>query len=594
MDDHAQFLAPPPISSPLLPSSKYTSYNSLQNPYTPQSTLDSPPFYNSSSTRPSSTQYHAQAPEPYDPQSFTFDTTHVQPMHKPLSESAPPQFTASPFTPALSQSSPQHVQLGFVNLASHPHAQNHKLNAAHRTTAISPPPLTASSPSPRSAGSSHGHGSVPSRTTASTSGANTNVHGLGIGSGSGSGGGVQSAESPQNSGSGPHPPNGPGRPGTRRPMYAHGPSTRVHPSLLPPTLWMSPTNPAPGSRPGFPKIQQGLAQAQKRQPPPPLQQQQQQQQQQQNQLYGNHQQQQQQQQQSLPLSRELPLSPSSSTTTSMSLASTSLGFGATRGRRDSSVLTPVMSTIDEDEHERERKHALSIVPSSYSNFPSGLEGLGADAQNSPHYYHQPPPLSAVSGASAGMFSDLLSEADASIGPGVEEWSPEELQKEDPLSIQMWRLYARTKANLPHAQRMENLTWRMVGMALRRKQLEEQMQAQQHSHAHQQYPHEQMVHMQMKEEEQEEHKVVPVDEQADVPDRGRRLQKYGGSAAIPGSMTTTSAPTITRAKAKTRVEGFEMPDESDGYGCVFLFYFYFLRLFVWMVHVLMSWFGAQGS
>jgi len=39
----------------------------------------------------------------------------------------------------------------------------------------------------------------------------------------------------KNSGSGPHPPgptNGPG----------HGSSIRVHPSLLPPTLWMSPTN----------------------------------------------------------------------------------------------------------------------------------------------------------------------------------------------------------------------------------------------------------------------------------------------------------------------------------------------------------------
>jgi hypothetical protein len=221
-----------------------------------------------------------------------------------------------------------------------------------------------------------------------------------------------------------------------------------------------------------------------------------------------------------------------------------------------------MSTIDEDEHERERKHALSIVPSSFSNFPS------ADAQNSPHYHHQPPPLSAVSGVSASMFSDLLSEAGASTGPGAEEWSPEELQKEDPLAIQMWRLYARTKANLPHAQRMENLTWRMVGMALRRKiQLEEQMQAQHHSQH--QYPHEQM--MQMKEEE-EEHHVVPGDEQGDVPDRGRRLQKCGGSASIPGPMTTTPAPTITRVKAKMRVEGFEMPDDGDGYACVFLFYF----------------------
>jgi hypothetical protein len=44
----------------------------------------------------------------------------------------------------------------------------------------------------------------------------------------------------------------------------------------------------------------------------------------------------------------------------MRLASTSLGFGDTRGRLDLSALTPVMSTIDEDEHERERKRALSV------------------------------------------------------------------------------------------------------------------------------------------------------------------------------------------------------------------------------------------
>jgi hypothetical protein len=39
-------------------------------------------------------------------------------------------------------------------------------------------------------------------------------------------------------------------------------------------------------------------------------------------------------------------------------------------------------------------------------------------------------------------------------------------------------------------------------------------------------------MQMKGEE-EEHKVVPVEEQGYAPDRGRGLQKCGGSAAIPG-------------------------------------------------------------
>ena len=236
-----------------------------------------------------------------------------------------------------------------------------------------------------------------------------------------------------------------------------------------------------------------------------------------------------------------------------------------------------MSAIDEHEHERERKRALSIIPcSSISDFASGLAGLAADAQNSHDYHNQAPPLSAVSGISASVFSDLLSEAGANVGAGAgagEGLSPEELQKEDPLAMQVWRLYARTKANMPHVQRMENLTWRMVGMALKRK-LEAQKQQHYHQQHHpEQYPHEQVI--QMKEEE-EEHKIVLVDQLADVPERGRRTQKFGGSTT---SMTTISAPTVTKVKARMRVEGFETPvdGDGDGDGCVLLL-INFLHLF----------------
>lgn len=52
-------------------------------------------------------------------------------------------------------------------------------------------------------------------------------------------------------------------------------------------------------------------------------------------------------------------------------------------------------------------------------------------------------------------------------------NPEELQKKDPLGTQIWKLYSRTKSRLPNQERMENLTWRMMAMNLRRR---EQMQA----------------------------------------------------------------------------------------------------------------------
>lgn len=47
-----------------------------------------------------------------------------------------------------------------------------------------------------------------------------------------------------------------------------------------------------------------------------------------------------------------------------------------------------------------------------------------------------------------------------------------LAKEDPLATQVWKMYARQKAQLPHAQRMENLTWRMMALALKKKKDEE--------------------------------------------------------------------------------------------------------------------------
>lgn len=49
-----------------------------------------------------------------------------------------------------------------------------------------------------------------------------------------------------------------------------------------------------------------------------------------------------------------------------------------------------------------------------------------------------------------------------------ESDPEKLARQDPLATQIWKMYARTKANLPHAQRMENITWRMMALALKKK------------------------------------------------------------------------------------------------------------------------------
>lgn len=51
-------------------------------------------------------------------------------------------------------------------------------------------------------------------------------------------------------------------------------------------------------------------------------------------------------------------------------------------------------------------------------------------------------------------------------------NPEELQRKDPLAAQIWRLYTRTKSQLPNQERMENLTWRMMAVSLKRKEREQ--------------------------------------------------------------------------------------------------------------------------
>lgn len=45
--------------------------------------------------------------------------------------------------------------------------------------------------------------------------------------------------------------------------------------------------------------------------------------------------------------------------------------------------------------------------------------------------------------------------------------PEEMQKKDPIGTQIWRLYNKQKSQLPNSERMENLTWRMMSMNLRK-------------------------------------------------------------------------------------------------------------------------------
>lgn len=95
-----------------------------------------------------------------------------------------------------------------------------------------------------------------------------------------------------------------------------------------------------------------------------------------------------------------------------------------------------------------------------------------------------PPTIPFPSADAVAQSELLQDAvfptwkDDGATEGLE--TPEELQRQDPLGTQIWKLYSRTKTRLPNQERMENLTWRMMAMNLKRREKEQALYAHMHT------------------------------------------------------------------------------------------------------------------
>lgn len=75
-------------------------------------------------------------------------------------------------------------------------------------------------------------------------------------------------------------------------------------------------------------------------------------------------------------------------------------------------------------------------------------------------------------ARKGGLPDSLFSSWDNDAKGAHHESPEELQKKDPLGIQIWKLYSKTKTQLPNQERMDNLSWRMMSMKLKKQQTDQ--------------------------------------------------------------------------------------------------------------------------
>ncbi|KAF9071684.1 hypothetical protein BDP27DRAFT_1321728 [Rhodocollybia butyracea] len=135
------------------------------------------------------------------------------------------------------------------------------------------------------------------------------------------------------------------------------------------------------------------------------------------------------------------------------------------------------------------KSSSHALPPSLWMSPAGSSSGSIAPGPSKHTYDQvhtrlPTTDTKSTAAFSDLFSDDLFTASQTTSPRLSR-SPElrgslessdassvaneaaQLAREDPLATQVWKMYARTKAGLPHKQRMENITWRMMSMALKR-------------------------------------------------------------------------------------------------------------------------------
>lgn len=110
-------------------------------------------------------------------------------------------------------------------------------------------------------------------------------------------------------------------------------------------------------------------------------------------------------------------------------------------------------------------HQRAMNPSSSHN--SSISELLRSRQNP-----QTPANNSNSQAQSFARRELLGGSfEFDVKPSQPEETPEDMQKKDPLATQVWKLYSKQRGSLPNAERMENLTWRMMAMTLRRERYE---------------------------------------------------------------------------------------------------------------------------
>jgi len=119
-----------------------------------------------------------------------------------------------------------------------------------------------------------------------------------------------------------------------------------------------------------------------------------------------------------------------------------------------------------DDHEQQQQYEPYFSPDSDALYD--FDSVGGPGIEDKLDFSSP----AVGVARKEMLRDTIFPTWKDDSVDAELDSPDEMQKKDPLATQIWRLYSKTKKQLPNQERMENLTWRMMAMNLRKRKQED--------------------------------------------------------------------------------------------------------------------------
>lgn len=117
-------------------------------------------------------------------------------------------------------------------------------------------------------------------------------------------------------------------------------------------------------------------------------------------------------------------------------------------------------------------------------FPRRPTGRGTSSKPQQQSTHAAGTMSSRPQGAANWSSKDAAASDNLLGPALfsllkdansdSDRSMTQTQRDDPLATQIWKFFTKTKQQLPHQDRMENITWRMMAVQ-KRKTEQEQIQ-----------------------------------------------------------------------------------------------------------------------